>query len=367
MPEHLVDSGGLPLPDPEGDVIRLAGGQVCSASHDGLLLLRTQDIRFTAPIIAKQGGHKVRQPTGLAHPDHNPDMTHYVFNPLTREVSPRLPEIQGPKKILGGFHLGLVTQADAGRGPPDRYAVAELEGPLMIRFLSETGEWEIVECSPHHLPVPAAPRRFEITQEVVAFRGHLWWVDVTWGAIAADPFSERPEPHFAELPSGSVLPADAHDEAFRRGSQLPDANGNVWWMEAPAMYRRVGVSGGWLRYVEVSEEEPFVLSSFALDGRGWKLVHRVALSPLWADGDYPWLPLQGNTRPKIGVLHPFQANVVHLIVGKHVVVVDIRKGKVIQYCPRIGDICILPCPLSPWLPTTRLPSIGESLNCSFIC
>jgi hypothetical protein len=264
---------------------------------------------------------------------------------------------------LVGFNLGILThtKADAGRGPPDRYAVAELDGnaDVMLRFLSETGDWDLVRCSP--CPLPAAERRMVISQEAVPFKGHLWWVDLTWGAICADPFRDRPEPRFIELPSGSVLPAEA--EAIRPRSLLPDAEGNVWWMKAPAMYRRVGVTRDCLRYVEVSEEEPFVLSSFLLDadGRGWTLNHRVPLSMLWAaDGGYPWLPLQGKiTRPKIGVLDLGNINVVHLIVGHHIVVVDMHKGEVLTHCPREGDIKILPCYLSPWLPTSPIPSAGS--------
>ncbi|KAM0925761.1 hypothetical protein ACQ4PT_004013 [Festuca glaucescens] len=358
MPQQLAKTRGLPEPDPEGEIVRVSAGQACSASQDGFLLLSCQDILFTAPVIAKQGSNKMRDVTGLAEPDRVPDIAHVVFNPLTGQLC-HLPAIQGPKKILAGFNLGLLTQtkADGNRGPPDRYAVAELDGNanVMLRFLSGTRDWDLVKCSPFQLP---AQRRMMPTQEVVAFRGHLWWVDVAWGAICADPFSHRPEPRFIELPSGSVLPADTDDEAFRRASLLPDAEGNMWWMQEPAMYRRVGINGGWLRYVEVSEEEPFVLSSFALnaDGSGWTLEHRVVVSRLWANGGFPWLPLQGETRPKIGALDLAKTNVVHLIVGNHIVVADIHKGEVLGHCPREGDICILPCVLSPWLAASPIPS-----------
>jgi hypothetical protein len=365
MPKNLVDPSGLIESDSEDDVVRVSAGKACSASQDGLLLLSRQDIVLTAPVLAKQGGHKVRDFT-IPDPDsvRHAGMTHVVFNPHTGRQR-RLPAIQGPRKILAGFHLGILTQ----RGPPERYAVAELDGNanVMLRFLPETGDWDLVQCSPCQLP---AQRRMMITQEVVQFSGHLWWVDVTWGAICADPLSDRPEPRFFELPSGSVLPADTHDQVFRssRRNPMPDAEGNVWWMQAPVMYRRVGVSGGRLRYVEVSEEEPFVLSSFALnaDGSGWTLSHRMALSPLWADGGFPWLPLQGETtRPKIGVLDLRRPSVVYLIVGDHIVVVDMQKGEIVEHCPREGDMCILPCTLTSWLAESQIPSKTGTLNCSF--
>lgn len=160
----------------------------------------------------------------------------------------------------------------------------------MLRFLSETGEWEILEGS--RCQLPAGRPRLLPNQEAVAWNGKLWWVDLTFGAICADPFSDRPEPRFVQLPSGSMLPAHIHekgvDEVVRRALNF-NLEGSIL---EPHMYRRVGVSGGWLRYVEVSHKEPFVLSSFKLDadGSGWTLEHRVALSKLWADGGHPWLP-----------------------------------------------------------------------------
>jgi hypothetical protein len=225
--------------------------------------------------------------------------------------------------------MGLVTQADHGHGPPDRFAVAEL---------------------------PSSSR--------------LWWVDETWGAISVDPFSERPELSFVELPRGSVLPAvePTHGRVsmsfqdhpgVRQGSQQSDDedDGEVSWH----LHRRVGVSEGRLRYVEVSLKEPFVLSSFALDdegGSGWTLEHRVALSKLWADGGYPWLPVkQGNT-PRIALLHPLNASVVYLEVDKHIVVVDMNMREVIgSYLYKTNFDC-MPCVLPPWLGSSRIPSAG---------
>jgi hypothetical protein len=135
----------------------------------------------------------------------------------------------------------------------------------------------------------------------------------------------------------------------------------------------VGVSEGRLRYVEVSLKEPFVLSSFALDdegGSGWTLEHRVALSKLWADGGYPWLPVkQGNT-PRIALLHPLNAGVVYLEVDRHIVVVDmsmreVKKQNHIAMDPSVlsatiqcrFEIC-MPCVLPPWLGSSRIPSAG---------
>ena len=106
----------------------------------------------------------------------------------------------------------------------------------MLRFLSDKEEWDTVEVSPP-CQIPFG-RRMKVDQEALAFGGRLWWVDVTWGVISADPLSDRPELSFVELPEG------AQEEAFRRGSPLPGPEGNFWWTHAPVRYRRVGVSEG---------------------------------------------------------------------------------------------------------------------------
>jgi hypothetical protein len=123
----------------------------------------------------------------------------------------RLPDIGLSRRTLQYDHMGLLTQADVGRGhgPPDRLAVADLvrSGAALLRFLSDDGNWETVMMS-----IPSRsllPRKMEVNQETVAFGGRLWWVDLTLGAISVDPFSDRPQICSIELPSGNVLPARA--------------------------------------------------------------------------------------------------------------------------------------------------------------
>jgi hypothetical protein len=124
-----------------------------------------------------------------------------------------------------------------------------------------------------------------------AFAGQLWWVDVTWGAITADPLSDRPELRFVHLPGGSVMETETE-----RVEDLP----------VIGRYRGMGVSEGRMRYVEVSQKEPFMLSSFALDDDGccWTLEHRVALSRILTGRDkcYPWQHEEDT--PRIGVIYP---------------------------------------------------------------
>ncbi|KAM0919330.1 hypothetical protein ACQ4PT_008254 [Festuca glaucescens] len=128
----------------------------------------------------------------------------------------RVPNVGGTTKILREHRMGILTQADRGHGPPDRFAVAQLySGNNMVRFLSETGKWELVKGGPSPCQLPRLASGIgAVYQDTLAFGGWLWYVDVGCGAVTVDPFSDRTETRFVELPKGSVLPppAAARDE-----------------------------------------------------------------------------------------------------------------------------------------------------------
>ncbi|KAL6609804.1 hypothetical protein ACP70R_039773 [Stipagrostis hirtigluma subsp. patula] len=355
FPEHLVDP--RPRPGYDSDIIGVVCGNTAATSGDGLLLLDFMDARATAPIVATHAASRERKITGIST---DADMTRFVCNPLTGQLF-RLPDIDGTKKTACCRNVGLLTWSANGHGAPDKYAVAELsedrrgeEGSfVMRRFLSETGEWE--KLVGLRSPLPPG-RRIDIHthHEVLAFAGRLWWVDLSWGVVSADPFSDRPELRFVELPRGSVEPVPTTAEGFTSA------------LVVQGMCRRVGVSEGRLRYVEVSKKEPFVLSSFALDGdgSGWTLEHQVALGRLLAnEGGRPWK----EQAPWIGVIDPLNASVVYIIVGDNAHGVEMDRGKVLgsshlgesEYQPRtILTEYLTPCVLPPWLASSKIPSAG---------
>lgn len=45
----------------------------------------------------------------------------------------------------------------------------------------------------------------------------------------------------------------------------------------------------------------------------------------------------------------------YINVGKHIVCVDMHKGVVTGHSPVGGNNDALPCIITPWLPTTRIP------------
>ncbi|XP_052154967.1 uncharacterized protein LOC127773000 [Oryza glaberrima] len=382
VPEHLV---GL---DPNSDILRTVVGDA-GATSDGLLLLDFTDIRATARVVANrragaqaQAQQQGKKLTGLSFNLHNsrgdtqerelagvntnPDITRLVCNPISGELF-RLPDINGTKKTMFCHLPGLLTRSAQGHGhgPPDEYAVASLSegngrdgkdrGFAMWRFLSQTGEWDKLESLPSPLPL-ARQLNVHSHHEVVAFAGRIWWVDLGWGVISADPFSDRPELRFIELPRSSVLPEPTTGEEFMAS------------VLAQGMYRRIGVSEGRLRYVEVSQKKPFVLSSFALDDDYgcWTLEHQVALGrPLEnAAAGRPWQ----DRIPWICAIDPVNASVVCVVVGDHVLAVDMDRREVVG-CSDLGECefhertfligTFLPCVLPPWLGSSRIPSAGK--------
>jgi hypothetical protein len=284
--------------------------------------------------------------------DTNPETTRFVCNPLSGELY-RLPDIDGTKRTSACNHIGILTQSEGGDAAPDRYAVAEMftaggreeeEGLVMRRFLSETGEWEKLAGLPS--PLPAAGRQMDVVTAVVAFSDRLWWVDESWGAVSVDPLSDRPEPRFVELPRGSVL---------------PDLKGMVFIKEL-GRYRRMGVSDGKMRYVEVSKEKPYVISAFSLDdgGSSWTLDHEVPFLHIWMDERNQFPPLK--EMPAIGAIDPLNANVVYLVCGNQLLGVDMVNKKVTGSSRlAIPRVPILPCVLPTWLESTKIPYAGNTL------
>uniref|UniRef100_A0A0D9WDY4 DUF1618 domain-containing protein n=1 Tax=Leersia perrieri TaxID=77586 RepID=A0A0D9WDY4_9ORYZ len=231
-----------PRPDPSTDRMRLLAAHVRVASGDSLLLVECR-----------------RDP-------HQPDAPVHWRGHELRCHALRLQPYHRTKDTSWCQFAGILTQSDRPDGWPDRYAVAwvnldddindcgeEKRGFVMRWFLSEKGEWDkqVVGLPLKPSLLPLTTRRLD-ARDVVAFAGHLWWVNVSWGAVTVDPFSDRLELYFVELPRGSVM------EPFKDGKGLVFA----WKLDR---YRRIGVSEGRLRYAEVSHKEPFVLSSFVLE------------------------------------------------------------------------------------------------------
>jgi hypothetical protein len=345
-----LDAPRPPSADGDGDFINVFGSNVLAASADGLLLLGTYRNRANAVSMFK---HQLPHPVPFEVLDQvyarsfcDPmRVARFVCNPVTGELA-RLPDFDGAENVFSAATGLLTTEADGGaRGPPKRYAAAQLsvldggERFLLRRLSSETGKWcELV------LPSPLPPgRRMHMNHEVLDFGGRLWWVDVSWGAVCVDPFSDRPELCPVELPGDIMLPHQQGEEEMR---QL-------------VKHRRMGASDGALRFVEVSQEEPFRIKSFALDektGR-WMLEHQVSWRILCSDA---------RATPLIAAIDPLSSDLLHLHVPVSkgfCVSADIRWKRAVEttalgsgiHPSKCESSFVLPCVLPSFLGSSSIP------------
>jgi hypothetical protein len=338
LPTEAPCPSHLTRPGRDGDIkLNHLSGVARAASGDGLLLLLDFEGGCDEDYAARARARR------LAAAGIDSGVTRVICNPLSGEMF-RLPDIDGAEKAVSCQPLGLLTRSKRPDGPPDRYAVAEIAEDhdseersfTMRRFLSQTGEWDKLVGLPSPLPLS----RLLNVQEVLNYAGRLWWVDLSWGAVSADPFSDRPDLRFVELPSGSVTESmGAHS--------------------AQGRFRRMGVSEGKLRYFEVSKKEPFFLSSFSLDddGSSWTQEHHVALNKCWKN--------EGKTSeestPRISAIDPLNASTIHITTGDIAFAVDLNKEKVCGFS-MLGEGSsslfsgFVSCVLPSWLGSSRIPS-----------
>ncbi|KAM0888156.1 hypothetical protein ACQ4PT_028512 [Festuca glaucescens] len=246
--------------------------------------------------------------------------------------------------------FGLLTQSDGSHGPPDRYVVAQLscraaDNRIVVRrFLSETAEWD-----ERQLLVPSRwpgwqRMQVDTNHTVLAFGDRLWWVDVTWGAFSIDPFSDRPEHRFVELPRDVLSDFDT-SENLMLGKQ-----------------RLMGVSEGKLWYIDVLTEKEFVVSSFSLDDEGccWKPTRETTVNLVLPNKRKPL----ENDMPWIAAVDQFKANVLYYQSGNDIIAMDMAKGEVIRkrtFPESITGLSpcntafFLPCVLPTWLESSHVP------------
>ncbi|XP_048542295.1 uncharacterized protein LOC125521273 [Triticum urartu] len=321
MPRHAPDIDPFP---PQPKCISLFKGLVHAASGHGFLLLDTCRARLQTHDLKLLYQRFAR----------------FVCNPVTGQLL-RLPDFDGAEKTLTNG-MGLLTQAYGASGPPKRYAAAQLtevDGGrrfLLRRFSSESGDWEELV-----LPSPMPPhRRMYMMHEVLDFGGRLWWVDVSWGAICVDPFSDRPELCPVELPAHSMLPDQLAESEMRRLIK----------------HRHMGVSAGRLLFAEV---DPFHIRPFTLDDESgrWTLQHQVSVD---------LLPSGGNAKemPFVAAVDPLDTNLLHLNVDRVNFSIDMSRKRMIEITAIPSDMyppseaattSYLPCVLPSFLRSSTIP------------
>uniref|UniRef100_A0ACD5T9P9 Uncharacterized protein n=1 Tax=Avena sativa TaxID=4498 RepID=A0ACD5T9P9_AVESA len=260
-----VWSFDLERPGDNSKYVDTMRSRLLAASGDGFILLDTYKSRSRIKVADLDLPVEVLLKSAHSEVVYR-RFEHRVCNPVTGELF-RLPGFQDAD-MTSTDGMGLLTKANGADRPPERYVAAQLtevDGGrrfLLRRFSSQTGAWsELVMPSP--LP-PGRQMHMNHEHEVLDFGGRLWWVDVSWGAVCVDPFSDRPELRAVELPAGSVLPGQQSEAEMRR----------------LVKHRRMGVSAGKICYAEA---DPFHIRSYTLDDESgrWTPEHQVSVADLW--------------------------------------------------------------------------------------
>ena len=106
---------------------------------------------------------------------------------------------------------------------------------------------------------------------VVSYGGMLWWVELSYGLLACDPFADNPELLHVPLPPVLDQLLVLITGTVNRGAR-----------------RCVMVSGGKLRYVQIhGNPDAPVVSMWALtEDREWNPERSVPFLDIWADESY---------------------------------------------------------------------------------
>ncbi|KAL6627077.1 hypothetical protein ACP70R_030803 [Stipagrostis hirtigluma subsp. patula] len=227
----------------------------------------------------------------------------------------RLPD-PADEPVMHQALLGILA-SPAGGG---HYMVAELrpiigsDHATLLCFSSDLGEWVEKDVRYTLPPRPLAPIC------VLSHHGRLWWVDLSWGIITADPFADNPVLGFVPFPEGRVLQC-------REGWGVTDK------------FRYVGLSDGKLRFVDTIMRRRLggipkvtVWTLDDPDSTEWTLEHEARFADIWAHPSYKATGLP-KKRPVLALIHPTNPAVVYFFLGDHLFGVDVPACKVVD-CER---------------------------------
>jgi hypothetical protein len=297
---------------PSGDGISVASNELPSAS------VLTVPLRITSPPSPYHNYPYIAaaDPSGLLllsakHPitEFSAMVRYHICDARTGEVislcAHRCP------KGLHGANVGLIMRGQ-------HCLVAELQpksdGTGRATLLCYTvGEHRWVEMELAYSP--PLKGLYWFGDGVISHGGVLWWVDLSYGLLACDPFADEPE--LIHIPLPRVL------------DELP-----VELMNRSA-YCCVNVSGGRLRYVQIhgSPNAP-VVSTWALadpaSAGEWIPECSVCLADIWADESYLETMLP-RSMPALALLHPADPNKVYFFLGSCIFAVDLQQRMIVEF------------------------------------
>ncbi|CAL5092823.1 unnamed protein product [Urochloa decumbens] len=248
-------------------------------------------------------------------------ISHHVCDAVTGEVV----TLPYPPRNMAfyGANIGLIVKGDAG------CMVAALQSArrdgvdtgaavlLSYKVGDDRRVWR--ERGINAGVSPAIPRGW-FPEGVVSHGGMLWWVDLSNGLLACDPFADEPELLHVPLPTvADELPADSQVNSGARSC--------------------VKVSRGRLRYVRIHGglDAPvvsmwmLVVSTWGPAGRWeWIPESSVPFAAVWMDESYVNTKLPSSI-PAIALIHPMDPDRVFFFLGSSIFAVDLQLRKVVGF------------------------------------
>uniref|UniRef100_J3KY49 DUF1618 domain-containing protein n=1 Tax=Oryza brachyantha TaxID=4533 RepID=J3KY49_ORYBR len=237
-----------------------------------------------------------------------------------------------------GESLGLIAAAPGGGA--NSYMVVEFkpvfgdeegEGTIIARFFPEFGRWMVQEVNN---PLPYWPWRFD---SVVSHDHKLWWVDTSKGIVFCDPFAVEVAMEY--------VPLD------------PEPDHNLNGRATHEQRRIVQLSNGMFRRVEISPASNGAAPELSMrtlvnpETAEWALEHAVSFADIWASESYKatGLPEKDPEQLNGAFVHPKNPDVVYFFLEKHLLGVDLRGRKLVEYEARVSSDTFLPWELPPAL------------------
>jgi hypothetical protein len=150
--------------------------------------------------------------------------------------------------------------------------------------------------------------------------GMLWWVDLSQGLLACDPFAAEPDLRFVPFPNVRM----------RVRLLLPG--------QRPRRDRCVGLSDGKLRYVVLTTRAsvPKIKLWALADPKAgkWTLDYELSCKNIWDDRNYNRIGLL-NRVPTLALVHPIDPQVVFLFERWHLYGFNMR-AKTLTDCANLG-------------------------------
>uniref|UniRef100_A0A0E0JG73 DUF1618 domain-containing protein n=1 Tax=Oryza punctata TaxID=4537 RepID=A0A0E0JG73_ORYPU len=254
--------------------------------------------------------------------------------------------VPDPERLIFNNDLGVIAAPGGGGG---NYMVVELQTIVgddeatLLCFSSVTGEWEEKDVDN---PLPSWIWTF---YDVICHDGKLWWVDTAAGLLFCDPFADEPDMKY--VPLDMVQEDDLQSE-----DEDEDDDCGYCAERALATGRIVQLSDGKFRCVQVSSASdgaaPEVSMRTLVDPETaeWALEYAVSFADIWASESYKATKLPEKA-PELrnAFVHPKNPDVLYFFPEKHLLGVDVRSRKVVEYEARDSSESVLPWKLPPAL------------------